>query len=89
MHSLNSFGYNKKKPVGEHLNIGQYGNGFKSGSMRIGTDALVFTRCQTSASIGFLSQTYLKAIEAETVLVPILEYHLPGHILALPLTNLF
>lgn len=58
-----------------------YGNGFKSGSMRIGDDAIVFTREKESAGIGLLSQTYLKATMAETVFVPMLQYTVPGHIL--------
>ncbi|WAR07687.1 MORC3-like protein [Mya arenaria] len=58
--------------------IGYYGNGFKSGSMRLGTDALVFTRCMGSTSVGFLSQTYLKAIGADSVLVPIVTWNISG-----------
>lgn len=34
---------------------------FKSGSMRLGQDALVLTKHTTSQSVGFLSQTFLKA----------------------------
>nr|KAI8758112.1 MORC family CW-type zinc finger protein 3-like [Biomphalaria glabrata] len=72
-----SFGFCEKdiyERQGSHQPIGHYGNGFKSGSMRIGLDALVFTRSQRSACIGFLSQTYLKAIQTDCVVVPILEY---------------
>ncbi|GFS21431.1 MORC family CW-type zinc finger protein 3 [Elysia marginata] len=64
-----SFGFCEKdiyESNASHQPIGHYGNGFKSGSMRIGTDALVFTRSEHSASIGFLSQTYLKATKAES-----------------------
>ncbi|WAR07661.1 MORC3-like protein [Mya arenaria] len=49
-----------------------------SGSMRLGTDALVFTRCMGSTSVGFLSQTYLKAIGADSVLVPIVTWNISG-----------
>ncbi|KAK3718973.1 hypothetical protein RRG08_057133 [Elysia crispata] len=69
LHKMLSFGYCDKrtvKPTESHKPIGHYGNGFKSGSMRIGKDALVFTRTKDSASIGFLSQTYLKAIKAKS-----------------------
>ncbi|GFO16824.1 MORC family CW-type Zinc finger protein 3 [Plakobranchus ocellatus] len=79
-----SFGFCEKAKYetgNTHQPIGQYGNGFKSGSMRIGSDALVLTLFEEIVSIGFLSQTYLKAIGAESVIVPILEYHLPDHIL--------
>ncbi|BFZ25156.1 hypothetical protein BsWGS_28195 [Bradybaena similaris] len=76
-----SFGFCEKsiyEKQGSHQPIGHYGNGFKSGSMRIGNDALVFTRCPKSASIGLLSQTYLTSIQADCVMVPILEYRLPN-----------
>jgi hypothetical protein len=55
-----SFGHCSK---GEEA-IGKYGNGFKSGSMRVGRDAIVFTKDQTSYSVGLLSQTFLEAIGA-------------------------
>ncbi|RUS81130.1 hypothetical protein EGW08_011116, partial [Elysia chlorotica] len=80
LHKMLSFGFCEKdifESSASHQPIGHYGNGFKSGSMRIGTDALVFTRSEHSASIGFLSQTYLNAIKAESVFVPILDYRLP------------
>jgi len=57
-----------------HKPIGHYGNGFKSGSMRLGRDAMVFTRSNGTMSIGFLSQTYLEKIKADTVLVPIVTW---------------
>ena len=56
--------------------MGHYGNGFKSGSMRIGKDAIVFTKHRMTMSVGFLSQSYLEAIKAETVLVPIVTWDL-------------
>ena len=56
---------------GSHMPVGHYGNGFKSGSMRLGKDALVLTKQEHSRSIGYLSQTYLKVIKAETVVVPL------------------
>ncbi|CAL1548813.1 unnamed protein product [Lymnaea stagnalis] len=75
-----SFGYCDKDTYnnGESYKpVGLYGNGFKSGSMRLGKDALVFSQCSQSACIGLLSQTYLEAIGADSVIVPILEYSLP------------
>ena len=56
---------------GSHMPVGHYGNGFKSGSMRLGKDALVLTKQENSRSIGYLSQTYLEMIKAETVVVPL------------------
>ena len=64
-----------------HKPVGQYGNGFKSGSMRIGRDAVVFTKTDETMSIGMLSQTYLEAIEAETILVPIITWKRSTNIL--------
>ncbi|GFO20071.1 MORC family CW-type Zinc finger protein 3 [Plakobranchus ocellatus] len=55
-----SFGFCEKGKYGtgnNHQPIGQYGNGFKFGSMRIGSDALVLTLFEEIVSIGFLSQT--------------------------------
>ena len=55
--------------------VGHYGNGFKSGSMRLGKDALVFTKhAGGTRSLGFLSQTFLKAVGAETIIVPIVSW---------------
>jgi hypothetical protein len=56
---------------GSHMPVGHYGNGFKSGSMRLGKDALILTKQENSRSIGYLSQTYLGMIKAETVVVPL------------------
>ncbi|XP_053397343.1 MORC family CW-type zinc finger protein 3-like isoform X2 [Mercenaria mercenaria] len=74
LNKMLGFGFNEKEDVGKHLAIGRYGNGFKSGSMRIGQDALVITRGLQTASVGFLSQSYLSAINADTVLVPVVTW---------------
>ncbi|XP_052243709.1 MORC family CW-type zinc finger protein 3-like isoform X8 [Dreissena polymorpha] len=68
-----SFGFSMNS---HNMKIGKFGNGSKAGSMRIGDDAMVFTRCKTSTSVGLLSQTYLKAIKAKTVIVPIVTWTL-------------
>lgn len=49
--------------------------------MRLGKDAIVFSRRMDVMSVGLLSQTYLKSIKAETVLVPIVSWDLPNSIL--------
>ena len=49
-----------------------YGNGFKSGSMRIGKDVIIFTRNDSHYSLGLLSQTFLEEIKSDDVLVPML-----------------
>lgn len=61
--------------------VGHYGNGFKSGSMRLGKDAIVLTKTGNTRSVGFLSQTYLEAIKAETILVPMVTWDTDGNIL--------
>ena len=70
LENMMSFGYSSK----EGNQIGQYGNGFKSGSMRLGDDALVATITETSCSCGLISRTYLAEIQAEEVLIPFVHY---------------
>lgn len=73
--SLFSFGFSDKVTMNGHVPVGLYGNGFKSGSMRLGKDAIVFTKNGESMSVGFLSQTYLEVIKAEHVVVPIVAFN--------------
>uniref|UniRef100_A0A8D1GB08 MORC family CW-type zinc finger 3 n=1 Tax=Sus scrofa TaxID=9823 RepID=A0A8D1GB08_PIG len=68
------FGFSDKVTMNGHVPVGLYGNGFKSGSMRLGKDAIVFTKNGESMSVGFLSQTYLEVIKAEHVVVPIVAF---------------
>ncbi|KAF5903092.1 chromatin assembly factor 1 subunit B, partial [Clarias magur] len=63
MHKMMNFGFSNKQPENQtesHEPVGQYGNGFKSGSMRLGKDALVFSKKDDIMCVGLLSQTYLK-----------------------------
>ncbi|XP_036065530.1 MORC family CW-type zinc finger protein 3 [Oryzias melastigma] len=71
MQRMLSFGYSDKTAVKGHEPIGMYGNGFKSGSMRLGKDAIVFSRSESGMCIGMLSQTYLEKIGAEQIQIPI------------------
>uniref|UniRef100_A0A3Q2YNP2 Morc S5 domain-containing protein n=1 Tax=Hippocampus comes TaxID=109280 RepID=A0A3Q2YNP2_HIPCM len=71
MHKMLSFGYSDKVAVNGVEPIGMYGNGFKSGSMRLGKDALVFSRSNNASCVGMLSQTYLEEINAQQIIVPI------------------
>uniref|UniRef100_A0A3B3D9T4 MORC family CW-type zinc finger 3a n=1 Tax=Oryzias melastigma TaxID=30732 RepID=A0A3B3D9T4_ORYME len=71
MQKMLSFGYSDKTAVKGHEPIGMYGNGFKSGSMRLGKDAIVFSRSDSGMCIGMLSQTYLEEIGAEQIQIPI------------------
>ncbi|CAB1347251.1 unnamed protein product [Coregonus sp. 'balchen'] len=64
MHKMLSFGYSDKKVIcGKHP-IGLYGNGFKSGSMRLGRDAIVFSKLQD----GDTMQVYLSFVLSLCVL---------------------
>ena len=44
------FGFNTKESKNGRDAIGMYGNGFKSGSMRLGKDAMVFTKSSGNSS---------------------------------------
>ncbi|KAI7755088.1 hypothetical protein M8C21_026760, partial [Ambrosia artemisiifolia] len=54
----------------------QYGNGFKTSSMRLGADVIVFSRCsakdgkRSTQSIGLLSYTFLRSTGKEDIVVP-------------------
>ncbi|KAM8749469.1 MORC family CW-type zinc finger protein 3a [Acanthopagrus schlegelii] len=71
MHKMLSFGYSDKTAINGLEPIGIYGNGFKSGSMRLGKDAIVFSKSKTTSCVGMLSQTYLEEIKAQQIIVPI------------------
>jgi hypothetical protein len=77
-----SFGYCAKEETCMLKPIGMYGNGFKSGSMRIGDDAIVFTKEVDTMSVGLLSQTYLQAINADTIYLPIVTWDKKTNILS-------
>lgn len=64
-----------------HMAIGVYGNGFKSGSMRLGRDVLIFTKNGGCQSVGLLSQTYLENIKAQAVIIPIVPFNQQTNIL--------
>uniref|UniRef100_A0AAY4D9C7 CW-type domain-containing protein n=1 Tax=Denticeps clupeoides TaxID=299321 RepID=A0AAY4D9C7_9TELE len=71
MYKLLSFGFSDKQSVEGHAAVGMYGNGFKSGSMRLGKDAIVFSKKHDSMCVGMLSQTYLETTKATNIIVPI------------------
>ncbi|XP_027029054.2 MORC family CW-type zinc finger protein 3 isoform X1 [Tachysurus fulvidraco] len=76
LHKMLSFGFTEKgSGKGSHQAIGIYGNGFKSGSMRLGRDALIFTKNGGCQSVGMLSQTFLHDIKAQAVIVPIAPFN--------------
>uniref|UniRef100_A0A8D0KPF5 MORC family CW-type zinc finger 3 n=1 Tax=Salvator merianae TaxID=96440 RepID=A0A8D0KPF5_SALMN len=75
LHKMLSFGFSDKVTINGHVPVGLYGNGFKSGSMRLGKDAIVFTKNGDVMSVGMLSQTFLEVTKAENVIVPIVSFN--------------
>ncbi|KAI3763232.1 hypothetical protein L1987_53685 [Smallanthus sonchifolius] len=74
-----SLGYSLKSKVKD--TIGQYGNGFKTSTMRLGADVIVFSRCSEKRStqgIGLLSYTFLRSTGKEDIVVPMLDYEKDG-----------
>ncbi|URE24952.1 Histidine kinase-, DNA gyrase B-, and HSP90-like ATPase, partial [Musa troglodytarum] len=71
-----SFGFSDKQSCSS---IGQYGNGFKTSTMRLGADVIVFSRCMNkrvlTQSIGLLSYTFLRQEGYNDVVVPVVDYY--------------
>ncbi|KAJ3675812.1 hypothetical protein LUZ60_004854 [Juncus effusus] len=78
MRQCMSLGYSAKSKIPS--TIGQYGNGFKTSTMRLGADVIVFSRSsgkngkRPTQSIGMLSYTFLKNTGKEDIVVPMLDY---------------
>ncbi|KAI8783313.1 ATPase MORC2 [Biomphalaria glabrata] len=68
--SIVTFGKSNKKSDDLHQ-IGMYGNGLKSGSMRIGNDLMLFTKRGDTRSCLFLSRTFHEEENIDEVIVPI------------------
>ncbi|MED6105981.1 hypothetical protein PIB30_000770 [Stylosanthes scabra] len=72
-----SFGFSDKK---SKFAIGQYGNGFKTGTMRLGADVIVFSSHLNDGiltqSIGLLSYTYMMQTQLDRVVVPMVHYQI-------------
>ncbi|CAK8563023.1 unnamed protein product [Lathyrus sativus] len=71
-----SFGFSDKTSKSA---IGQYGNGFKTGSMRLGADAIVFSSHMNddvvcTKSIGLLSYSFLSRAQLDRIVVPMVSY---------------
>ncbi|PON72213.1 Histidine kinase-like ATPase, C-terminal domain containing protein [Parasponia andersonii] len=75
MRQCMSFGFSGKKSKSA---IGQYGNGFKTSTMRLGADVIVFSRHLDkrilTQSIGLLSYTFLRTAGYERIVVPMVHY---------------
>ncbi|XP_057508601.1 protein MICRORCHIDIA 7-like isoform X1 [Actinidia eriantha] len=82
MRQCMSLGYSVKSKLAN--TIGQYGNGFKTSTMRLGADVIVFSRCpgtdgrSQTQSIGMLSYTFLKRTGKEDIMVPMIDYERRG-----------
>ncbi|WOL00928.1 protein MICRORCHIDIA 7-like [Canna indica] len=78
MRQCMSLGYSSKSRIAN--TIGQYGNGFKTSTMRLGADVIVFSRSRgkegkrPTQSIGMLSYTFLRSTGKEDIVVPMLDY---------------
>ncbi|KAJ8753618.1 hypothetical protein K2173_022859 [Erythroxylum novogranatense] len=70
-----SFGFSDKN---SKMAIGQYGNGFKTSTMRLGADVIVFTRRTANSvltqSVGLLSYTFLRQMGHNRIVVPMVDY---------------
>ncbi|KAL0738932.1 hypothetical protein Bca4012_015142 [Brassica carinata] len=83
MRQCMSLGYSAKSKLAN--TIGQYGNGFKTSTMRLGADVIVFSRCpgkdgkSATQSIGLLSYTFLRSTGKEDIVVPMLDYEKRDH----------
>ncbi|KAL1369728.1 hypothetical protein HN51_000100 [Arachis hypogaea] len=75
-----SLGYSSKK---SKTTIGQYGNGFKTSTMRLGADVIVFSRAKHSGratqSVGLLSYTFLRITGQDDVIVPMIDFDISGN----------
>ncbi|GMI76939.1 microrchidia 2, CRT1 Homologue 1 [Hibiscus trionum] len=75
-----SLGYSSKK---SNTTIGQYGNGFKTSTMRLGADVIVFSRSnrgsKATQSVGLLSYTFLCRTGQDDVIVPMIDFDISGH----------
>ncbi|XP_062170228.1 protein MICRORCHIDIA 6-like [Alnus glutinosa] len=70
-----SFGFSDKNSKSA---IGQYGNGFKTSTMRLGGDVIVFSRHLNNRtltqSIGLLAYTFLTQTGHDRIVVPMVDY---------------
>ncbi|THU55664.1 hypothetical protein C4D60_Mb11t08950 [Musa balbisiana] len=78
MRQCMSLGYSAKSKIAN--TIGQYGNGFKTSTMRLGADVIMFSRShgkdgrRPTQTIGMLSYTFLRNTGKEDIVVPMLDY---------------
>ncbi|XP_031272709.1 protein MICRORCHIDIA 7-like [Pistacia vera] len=82
MRQCMSLGYSAKSKMAN--TIGQYGNGFKTSTMRLGADVIVFSCCKgnngnsLTRSIGLLSYSFLMGTGKQDIVVPMIDYQRKG-----------
>ncbi|KAK9678377.1 hypothetical protein RND81_11G207400 [Saponaria officinalis] len=80
MRKCMSLGYSSKT---SKTTIGQYGNGFKTSTMRLGADVIVFSRSNKSGrrtqTVGLLSYSYLRLTGQDDVIVPMVDFDISNH----------
>jgi len=69
VHDIVKFGKSFKRDCGDEM-IGKYGNGLKSGSMRIGNDLILFTKRDGKSSMLMLSRTFHDKEQIESIICP-------------------
>ncbi|KAL5174192.1 Protein MICRORCHIDIA 4 [Glycine soja] len=80
MRQCMSLGYSMKSKMANTID----GNGFKTSTMRLGADVIVFSRYpgkdgkSSTQSIGLLSYTFLRSTGKEDIVVPMLDYERRG-----------
>ncbi|KAI5071801.1 hypothetical protein GOP47_0014052 [Adiantum capillus-veneris] len=78
-----SFGYSVKSKMTN--TIGQYGNGFKTSTMRLGADVIVFScspareGCVATRSIGLLSYSFLTKTRQQDIIVPMVDFEVQSY----------
>ncbi|XP_032561679.1 ATPase MORC2 isoform X2 [Chiroxiphia lanceolata] len=76
--SVIQFGKSAKRSP-ESTQIGQYGNGLKSGSMRIGKDFILFTKKDNTMTCLLLSRTFHEEEGINEVIVPLPTWNARSH----------
>ncbi|NWU87530.1 MORC2 protein, partial [Onychorhynchus coronatus] len=76
--SVIQFGKSAKRSP-ESTQIGQYGNGLKSGSMRIGKDFVLFTKKDNTMTCLLLSRTFHEEEGIDEVIVPLPTWNARSH----------
>jgi len=69
-----SFGFSSKEY--SDGNVGRFGIGFKSGSMRLAKDVLILTKRDGYAHAALLSQSFLDEIHADDILIPMFSWRI-------------